>query len=146
VRSIAMREGCFPKGLWSSTLPCMGVRLTAKASRATHKRRAEVVGFPSGGRVLVRLDDGRAIEVPLLDGMRNRCEVGSPVLIYFDDQGTLMGWYLPTPASAWTCGGPNDVGLAWRMSRFESAFCPMRACARCGNLRRRTSPYEGTAS
>jgi DNA-binding CsgD family transcriptional regulator len=55
----------------------------------------KVVGFSPGGRVLVRLDDGRAIEVPLLEGMRERFEVGAPALVYFDDKEILMGWYLP---------------------------------------------------
>jgi DNA-binding CsgD family transcriptional regulator len=56
---------------------------------------AKVVGFSPGGRVLVRLDDGRAIEVPLLEGMRERFDVGAPALVYFDDKGILVGWYLP---------------------------------------------------
>jgi DNA-binding CsgD family transcriptional regulator len=65
----------------------------APAPRSEH--RAKVVGFSPGGRVLVRLDDGRAIEVPLLEGMRDRFGVGAAALIYFDEKGILVGWYLP---------------------------------------------------
>jgi hypothetical protein len=54
-----------------------------------------VVGFLPSGGVLVRLDSGRTIEVPLLDDIRNLCEVGSPELIYFDEKGPLVGCYLP---------------------------------------------------
>jgi hypothetical protein len=64
-----------------------------RGARSEHSAR--VVGFIQGGRVLVRLDDGRAIEVPLPGVIRNRCEVGSRALIYFEGDGTLMGWYLP---------------------------------------------------
>jgi hypothetical protein len=53
-----------------------------------------VVGV-SGGRVVVRLAHGRAIEIPVVDEIRDRLEVGSPALIYFDDEGILLGWYLP---------------------------------------------------
>lgn len=62
-------------------------------SRSEHG--AKVVGFSPAGRVLVKLDDGRAIEVPLLEGMRERFQVGAPALVYFDDKGILVGWYLP---------------------------------------------------
>ena len=31
----------------------------------------------------------------MLEGMRNRFEVGARALIYFDDKGILVGWYLP---------------------------------------------------
>jgi hypothetical protein len=59
------------------------------------EHRGKVAGFRPGGNALVRLDDGRAVEVPLREGIRNRFEVGSPALVYFDDTGILMGWYLP---------------------------------------------------
>ena len=59
------------------------------------EHRGRVAGFTPGGDLLVRLDDGPAIEVPLREGIRNRFEVGSPVLVYVDDAGTLAGWYLP---------------------------------------------------
>jgi DNA-binding CsgD family transcriptional regulator len=61
---------------------------------AGSEHSAKVVGV-SGGRVHVELADGRAIEIPLIEGIGNRLEVGSPALIYFDDTGTLLGWYLP---------------------------------------------------
>jgi DNA-binding CsgD family transcriptional regulator len=60
-----------------------------------NERSGKVAGFSPGGRVHVRVDDGRAIEVPMLEGMRNRFEVGARALIYFDDKGILVGWYLP---------------------------------------------------
>jgi DNA-binding CsgD family transcriptional regulator len=62
---------------------------------AKTEHSGKVLGFSPGGDVLVRLGDGRAIEVPLLDGMRNRFGEGSPALVYLDDDGMLVGWFLP---------------------------------------------------
>jgi DNA-binding transcriptional regulator LsrR (DeoR family) len=56
---------------------------------------AEVIGFSRAGDVLVRLGDGRALELSLVDEIRDRFEVGSRALIYFDADGTVVGWYLP---------------------------------------------------
>ena len=62
---------------------------------ARSERSAEVVGISQGDRILVRLEDGRAMEIPLIDEIRDRLEAGSPVLVYFDDEGNLLGCYLP---------------------------------------------------
>jgi hypothetical protein len=56
---------------------------------------AAVIAFSRGGDALVRLGDGRELEIPVVDEIRDRCEVGSPALIYFDGNGNLVGWYLP---------------------------------------------------
>jgi hypothetical protein len=56
---------------------------------------AEVIGFSKDGDALVRLGDGRELEIPLVEEIRDRFEVGSPALIYFDGNGVLVGWYLP---------------------------------------------------
>lgn len=55
----------------------------------------KVIGFSQGGGALVKLDDEREIEIPLVDEIRDRFEVGSPALVYFDHNGILLGWYLP---------------------------------------------------
>jgi hypothetical protein len=65
------------------------------AGGSTSEHSARVTGFSPAGGALVRLDDGRAIVVSLVEGIRDRCEVGSPVLVYLDDMGALLGWYLP---------------------------------------------------
>jgi hypothetical protein len=61
---------------------------------AGSEHNAKVVGI-SGGRVLVRLVDGRAIAIPFIEGIGDRLEVGSPALVYFDENEILLGWYLP---------------------------------------------------
>jgi DNA-binding CsgD family transcriptional regulator len=68
---------------------------TARARPGASEHSATVVGLSPGGGVLVRLEDARTIEVPLVEGLRNRFDVGSPALVYFDPRGTLVGWYLP---------------------------------------------------
>ena len=61
----------------------------------TTERKATVVELSSRHTALLRLDDGRTIDAPMLDGIRDRCRLGSPVLAYFDRDGRPVGWYLP---------------------------------------------------
>jgi DNA-binding CsgD family transcriptional regulator len=77
---------------------------------AVSEHNAKVVGL-SGGRVIVTLPDRRAIEIPLIEGLGNRLEVGSPALIYLDDKGVLLGWYLPD----------SGIGVDMRGDRPPSA-------------------------
>jgi DNA-binding CsgD family transcriptional regulator len=65
------------------------------AAGATREQAARVAGFSPGGSVLLTLDDGSSLEVPLLEGLRNRFEPGDQALVYFDSKGALVGWYLP---------------------------------------------------
>jgi hypothetical protein len=68
---------------------------TGSAPLGAGEHSAKVVGFSPDGTALLRLDHGREFKVPLLEGIRDRCTVGSPALIYFDDKGIPVGWYLP---------------------------------------------------
>jgi DNA-binding CsgD family transcriptional regulator len=41
------------------------------------------------------LQDGRALELPLVEQLRDRVTVGSQAIVYFDQHGREVGWYLP---------------------------------------------------
>jgi hypothetical protein len=56
---------------------------------------AEVVRLSTNVRATLRIEDGRAIVVPVPEGLRGRFEVGSSALVYFGPEGGLLGWYLP---------------------------------------------------
>jgi DNA-binding CsgD family transcriptional regulator len=62
---------------------------------ARNEHSAEVIGTSQGNCVLVRLEDGHTMEIPLIDEIHDRFEVGSPVLVYLDHEGNLLGCYLP---------------------------------------------------
>jgi DNA-binding CsgD family transcriptional regulator len=44
---------------------------------------------------VLNLQDGRRLEVPLLEQMRRHVEVGASAIVYFDHCDRAMGWYLP---------------------------------------------------
>jgi DNA-binding CsgD family transcriptional regulator len=62
---------------------------------AASEVRARVVVPAADEGVLLKLEDGRSLEVPLVDPMRDRFDSGSPALVYFDQVGHTVGWYLP---------------------------------------------------
>jgi hypothetical protein len=41
------------------------------------------------------LQDGRDLELPLLDQLRGRVDVGASAIVYFDQHDRAIGWYLP---------------------------------------------------
>jgi DNA-binding CsgD family transcriptional regulator len=45
--------------------------------------------------LVLRLEDGRELDVPVLDELRDRVEVGASVMVYFDQRDRMVGWYLP---------------------------------------------------
>lgn len=57
--------------------------------------KATVSSLPSGDSVALTLQDGRDLDVPVLDEVRDRLSVGAPALVYFDQQDRTIGWYLP---------------------------------------------------
>jgi hypothetical protein len=59
------------------------------------ERNAEVVKLSTNVRAMLRIDDGRALEVLVPERLHGRFEVGSPALVYVDRDGSLLGWYLP---------------------------------------------------
>jgi DNA-binding CsgD family transcriptional regulator len=56
---------------------------------------ATVSAFGRKDRVLLTLEDGRDLEVPLLDEIRGRVEVGASAIVYSDQRERVVGWYLP---------------------------------------------------
>jgi DNA-binding CsgD family transcriptional regulator len=44
---------------------------------------------------VLHLQDGRELEVPLLEQIRRHVEVGTSAIVYFDHCDRTMGWYLP---------------------------------------------------
>ncbi len=45
--------------------------------------------------LVLRLEDGRELELPLPDQIRERVEVGAAAIVYFDRLDRPLGWYLP---------------------------------------------------
>ncbi len=56
---------------------------------------ATVSDLPAKDKALLRLQDGRDLEVPLLEQMRGRVEAGTSAIAYFDQRERVVGWYLP---------------------------------------------------
>ncbi|MBN1530514.1 MAG: helix-turn-helix transcriptional regulator [Thermoleophilaceae bacterium] len=50
-----------------------------------------------GGKdlLVMSLTDGRELELPLVDQLRDRVRVGSQAIVYFDQHGREVGWYMP---------------------------------------------------
>ena len=76
-----------------STLP--GRRKARAQIGAASALRATVSALRRKDRVLLRLQDGRDLEVPLLEQMRGRVDVGTSAIVYFDQRDRMVGWYLP---------------------------------------------------
>jgi hypothetical protein len=54
-----------------------------------------VSAFPAKDKALLRLQDGRDLEVPLLEQMRGRVDAGTSAIAYFDQRDRVVGWYMP---------------------------------------------------
>jgi len=67
-----------------------GDRITAASAV-----KATVAALPGGDGLVLTLQDGRDLEVPLLDEIRLVVRVGASAIVYFDQQDRAMGWYLP---------------------------------------------------
>ena len=57
--------------------------------------------------LVLRLEDGRDLEVPVLDELRDRVDVGASVIVYFDQRDRMVGWYLPERGAG---RGPPSLG------------------------------------
>ena len=62
---------------------------------ATGASTAAVSELLRNDRLLLRLQDGQDLEVPLVEQIRGRVDVGSDVIVYFDQHNRAVGWYLP---------------------------------------------------
>ena len=56
---------------------------------------ATVRDTPRSDRVLLNLQDGRDLEVPVLAPIRARLGIGASAIVYFDGHDRPVGWYLP---------------------------------------------------
>ncbi len=78
---------------------------TAPAGETQHDGAAEIGAAsvvpatvrdaPRSDRVLLRLQDGRDLEVPVLAPIRAGLDIGVPAIVYFDGHEQPVGWYLP---------------------------------------------------
>jgi DNA-binding CsgD family transcriptional regulator len=57
--------------------------------------RATVSDLPRGDGLVLTLQDGRELDVPVLDQIRDRVRVGASAIVYFDQHDRTIGWYLP---------------------------------------------------
>jgi DNA-binding CsgD family transcriptional regulator len=57
--------------------------------------RATVSALPRGDGLVLTLQDGRDLDVPVLEEIRGRVSVGASAIAYFDQQDRVIGWYLP---------------------------------------------------
>ena len=62
---------------------------------AASATRATVSAVPRGDGMVLTLQDGRDLEVPLLEEIRGRVGVGASAIVYFDQHDRTIGWYLP---------------------------------------------------
>jgi DNA-binding CsgD family transcriptional regulator len=56
---------------------------------------ATVVALRPKGEAVLRLQDGRDLEVPVVEQIRDRVDVGASTIAYFDQRDRVVGWYLP---------------------------------------------------
>ena len=56
---------------------------------------AMVTDLSRSDRVLLTLQDGRELEVPVLDPIRAHLEAGVSAIVYFDPHDRAVGWYQP---------------------------------------------------
>jgi DNA-binding CsgD family transcriptional regulator len=62
---------------------------------AADATKATVADLGSDNDMLLRLHDGRELEVPLPDDLGDRVEVGASAIVYFDHADREIGWFLP---------------------------------------------------
>ncbi len=62
---------------------------------ATSAVTAKVSAVRRKDKVLLTLQDGRELEVPLLEQLRDRVDLGASAIAYFDQRDRVVGWYLP---------------------------------------------------
>ncbi len=76
----------------------------AAANGATHEAdqmsaasalTATVAALNKKDKLVLALQDGRDLEVPLLEQVRHGVSVGASAIVYFDQRSRLVGWYLP---------------------------------------------------
>jgi DNA-binding CsgD family transcriptional regulator len=72
-----------------------GVSHQAGRLTAASAIRATVSALPRGDGLVLTLQDGRDLDVPVLEEVRDRVRIGASAIVYFDQQDREIGWYLP---------------------------------------------------
>jgi hypothetical protein len=62
---------------------------------AASATKATVSSLRRDGGLVLTLQGGRELEVPLPEQIRDRVDVGASVITYFDHLDHAIGWYLP---------------------------------------------------
>jgi DNA-binding CsgD family transcriptional regulator len=57
--------------------------------------KATVSDLRRNDEMVLSLEDGRDLEVPMLEQIRDRAELGASVIVYFDQHDRPIGWFLP---------------------------------------------------
>jgi DNA-binding CsgD family transcriptional regulator len=57
--------------------------------------RATVSSLPRDDGLVLTLEDGRDLDVPVLEPIRGRVEIRAAAIVYFDHHDRAIGWYLP---------------------------------------------------
>lgn len=57
--------------------------------------RGTVASRPRGDSLVLALQDGRDLDVPVLEQISGHVEVGAATIVYFDQHDRAIGWYLP---------------------------------------------------
>ena len=63
--------------------------------RLDRGRRDRDVAAWEASAASLSLQDGRELELPLVEQLRDRVSAGTPAIVYFDQHGREVGWYLP---------------------------------------------------
>jgi DNA-binding CsgD family transcriptional regulator len=67
---------------------------TEKVSASTAVA-ATVAALHGNDALILSLQDGRELELPLVEQLRDHVAVGTQAIVYFDQHGREVGWYLP---------------------------------------------------
>lgn len=79
----------------STTVDVAGQEEGAAQIGAASALSATVSEVRRKDRLLLRLQDGRDLEVPSLEQIRGRLDIGTSAIVYFDQSDRVVGWYLP---------------------------------------------------
>jgi DNA-binding CsgD family transcriptional regulator len=67
----------------------------AERMTAASAVKATVAAVAQDEEVALKLQDGRALELPLPEDLSDHVDVGSSAIVYFDPCDRAVGWYLP---------------------------------------------------
>jgi DNA-binding CsgD family transcriptional regulator len=82
-------------GAPASSVAADGADGQAARMTASSAIKATVSAPPHDDALVLTLQDGRDLEVPVLEEIRGHVSVGAPAIVYFDQHDRTIGWYLP---------------------------------------------------